>query len=363
MNDFPIHPDQVTVEWLTSMLRGASALEPERSVSTFATSTIGDGISLLGLVQRVELTYDGPTEAPASVVMKFASPVEANRAIAMNTNMYQREIDFFTDIAPRIDMPLTRFYFAGMIPESGENTVVIEDLRAYRAGDQVAGIDADEARTIIDAFAPLNAAFWGKTDQPLLDGCMRIDSSYVEPFLPGVFGTWERGRDLFSDFITPDVLEALPHYVESMRDLHRMMGERTQTLVHGDVRLDNVMFGQDPDQHPIVLIDWQAIMVSNPMQDVAYMLSQSMDTDLRRTHEEELIQYYRDRVTELGVEGYSIEQARADYDVAVLWIMCYPLIIGGVCDPANKRGRALAEVVLSRSTQTVTDRNLLALLP
>ena len=363
MSEFPIHPDQITVEWLTSMLRGSGALESDRSVNGFSSVTIGEGISLLGLVQRVELTYDGQTEAPASVVIKFASPVEANRAIAMNTNMYQREIDFFMRIAPRIDMPLTRFYFADIIPESGENAVVLEDLRAYRAGDQVAGIDADEARAIIDAFAPLNAAFWGKTDQPLLDGCMRIDSSYVEPFLPGVFGTWERCRELFGYCMTAEVLAALPHYVASMRDLHRMMGERTQTLVHGDVRLDNVMFGQDPAQHPIVLIDWQAIMVSNPMQDVAYMLSQSMDTDLRRAHEDELIQYYRDLVTELGVEGYTIEQAHADYDVAVLWIMCYPLIIGGAFDPTNERGRALAELVLRRSTQTVTDRNLLKLLP
>jgi len=215
---------------------------------------------------------------------------------------------------------------------------------------------------VIDAYAPLNAAFWGKTDQPLLARCMRIDSSYVEPFLPGVFGTWERCRELFAPCITPDVLDALPAYIAKMRDLHAMMGARTQTLVHGDVRLDNVMFGRTATQHPVVLIDWQAVMVSNPMQDLAYLLSQSVSTEMRRAHEDELIAYYRDQVTSLGVNGYTIAQASADYDVAVLWIMSYPLIIGGAFDPANERGRALAEAVLRRSTQTVTDRGLLKLL-
>lgn len=363
MGSFPIHPDQLTDEWLTSMFRGSGAIADTAAVIGHQTSVIGEGISLLGLVCRVAVEYAPANAGPDTVVIKFATPVAANRAIAMNTNMYQREIDFFEKIAPHVDMPLTRCYFADIIPETGENAVVLEDLKAYRAGDQVAGIDVDEAKAIIDAFAPLNAAFWGSTDQPLLDDCMRIDSSYVEPFLPGVFGTWERCRDLFAHCITPEVLDALPRYVAAMRDLHRMMGERTQTLVHGDVRLDNVMFGNGPDQHPIVLIDWQALMVSNPMQDVAYMLSQSMDTDTRRAHEDELIAHYRDRVTALGVDGYSLDQARRDYDVAVLWIMCYPIIIGGAFDPANERGRALAELVLRRSTQTVTDRQLLKLLP
>ncbi len=365
MATFPTITDELSAKWLTEMLRGSGDLGEGRHVASYRADTIGEGVSLLGLVQRISLAYsdgDGPA-GPESVVIKFAHPLEANRAIALNTNMYQREIDFFAKIAPSLDMPLTRCFFADNDPASGMAIVVLEDLKAYRAGDQVAGIGPDEAKRIIDAYAPLNASFWGRCDQPLLDDCMRIDSSYLEPFLPGVYGTWERCRELFPHCIAPEVLDALPRYVESMRALHAMMGARTQTLVHGDVRLDNVMFGEGPEQHPIVLIDWQAIMVSNPMQDLAYMLSQSMETELRRAHEDELIAYYRDRVTELGVEGYCIEQATADYDVGVLWIMCYPLIIGGAFDPANERGLALAEAVLRRSTTTVADRNLLSLLP
>jgi hypothetical protein len=365
MHDFPTHPDELTAAWLTMALRKGGAIGEGQEVASFSSSTIGEGISLLGLVQRVELTYSdgGGSAGPASVVIKFAHPLEANRAIAMNTNMYWREIDFFRNIAPHVEMPLTACYHADIDLATGDNAVVLEDLRAYRAGDQVAGVSAAEAKQIIDAYAPLNAAFWGKTDQPLLADTMRIDTTYMETLPPGVFGTWERCRELFPHCMTEDVLASLPRYIDALLDLHKLMGARTQTLIHGDVRLDNVMFGQGDGQHPIVLIDWQAIMISNPMQDLAYLLSQSVDTEIRRAHEDELVAYYRDKVTELGVEGYTLEQATNDYDVAVLWIMCYPLIIGGAFDPANERGLALAELVLRRSTQTVTDRNLLRLLP
>jgi hypothetical protein len=108
MDRFPTRPDELTDAWLTDVLRGAGALGAGRSVVEHSTTTIGEGISLLGLVQRVALVYDdgaGDT-GPQSVVIKFATPIEANSAIAMNTNMYQREIDFFVKIAPSIDMPL-----------------------------------------------------------------------------------------------------------------------------------------------------------------------------------------------------------------------------------------------------------------
>ncbi len=364
MDDFPAHPDQLTRPWLTEVLRGAGELGDHDSVAEFQTDVIGEGISLLGLVVRVTLDYgDAQRPGPDSVVIKFATPVEANRAIAMGTNMYHREIDFFENIAPQLEMAIPRCYFAVINPETGDNAVVLEDLKAYRAGDQVAGIDVDEGRAIIDSFTPLTAAFWDKTDQPMLADTMRIDTTYMDGFVPGLEATWERCMELFPHCMTDEVLEVLPRFVSSLRELHRMMGERTQTLIHGDIRLDNVMFANSADQHPIVLIDWQAIMISNPMQDLAYLLSQSMDTELRRANEDQLIEYYRDRLTDHGVEGYSLDQARDDYDIAVLWIMAYPIIIGGFCDTDQERAVALAELVLQRSTQTVTDRGLLALLP
>ena len=269
MPTFPTQPDQLTAEWFTAMFRDAGVLGADRSVTSFESASVGEGLSLLGVVHRTELTYsegDGAA-GPDTVVIKFATPVEANRAIAMNTNMYRREIDFFRSIAPRVEMPLTACYFADIVKETGDNIVVLEDLKAYRAGDQLTGIDLGEAKAIIDAYVPLNAAFWGKTDDPLLDDCMRIDSSYVEPFLPGVYGTWERCRELFADSFAPDVLAALPRYIDSMRDLHRLMGERTQTLVHGDFRTGNLLVDADGIR---AVLDWELCHLGSPTEDLGW---------------------------------------------------------------------------------------------
>jgi Ecdysteroid kinase-like family len=358
---YPAQPDQLTNEWLTTALTDAGALTPGRSVTDFSVTNVGEGIGLLGLVVRANLTYDGdaPLPGPDSIVIKFATPVEANRAVAMNTRMYEREVSFFTTIAPSVDVPMPRCYYAAVDTTTGDNIVALEDLKAYRAGDQVDGIGPDEAKLIIDAIVPLHAAFWGKTDQPLLDNAMRIDSSYVETFPPSLDMTWENCVKLFPHAIAADVLPEVPRYVEGLRGVMKLMGQRTQTLIHGDVRLDNVMFGSGPDQHPVMLIDWQALMVSNPAHDLSYMLTQSLDVEVRRTHEAELVEYYHRALLKHGVPNYTLDQCFDDYDVGMLFLFSYPLIIGGFCD-MTPRAVQLAEAILLRSSTALSDRGVLA---
>ena len=226
----------------------------------------------------------------------------------------------------------------------------------------MAGVSPDDAKSIIDAIAPLHATYWGNCDIPLLANAMRIDTSYAEKFPPSLHATWQRGVELFADVIATDVVPRVANYVDHLPALHALMGRRTQTVVHGDVRLDNVMFGGAPGQHPVVMVDWQAIMVSNPMHDLSYLLSQSLDVELRRAHEAELVAYYHDRIRSLGVTDLTLEQCWDGYDVGVLFLFSYPLIIGGFCDMDDPRGVALAQAVLARSSATVSDRGLLRLL-
>lgn len=363
-NSFPDHPDQLDAQWLTNTLHASGALAADRHVAAFEVTPVGAGTGLIGMVMRVHLHYAGgtPGDEPATLVLKFAHPVAENRAIGNNTRMYEREVSFFNEIAGALDMAMPRCHFAAVNPETGENIVVLEDLDAYRPGDQVAGATVEECRRIIDAMAPLHAAYWGRTDTALLATAMRIDTSYAEAFPPSLYATWERCRELFAHVITPDVLAVTEQYVANLPRLHQLMGQRTQSVVHGDVRLDNVMFGDDTTVHPLVLIDWQAIMVSNPLHDLAYLLSQSLSVEDRRAHEDELIAYYCEAVRRHGAGEVTLAECTEGYDVGVMFLWSYPLIIGGFCDMDEPRAVALAEAVLSRASATISDRGLLSML-
>ena len=71
MSTFPTQPEQLTAAWFTTALRDAGVLAPDRSVTSFDVSVVGDGIGLIGMVVRAALVYDGP--ADAAVLTRWSS--------------------------------------------------------------------------------------------------------------------------------------------------------------------------------------------------------------------------------------------------------------------------------------------------
>jgi len=354
----------LTAEWLTRMLRSAGQLTGGQEVRDFSIHSIGDGVGMVGKVVRIELGYQHHSPlAPLSLVIKFTHELEEKRFVGMKLRAYEREVTFYNKIAGSVAVPKPACYFATVAKGTGESMVVLEDMRRYRAGDQLVGVGFDEAKQVIDALAPLHAAFWGNTGQEFLRDAMRVDSTWTEPYMQIVQGTWRNCVAQFGYSMPAAVKESLAEYVGGLRRLHAVIGDRAQTLLHGDPRMDNLMFNEGEEGPPVILLDWQTLMISNPLHDLALMLSMSATTEARRSMEDELVRYYYSKVIELGVTGYSLEQCYDDYDLAVLYMMSVALIMGGAFDPANERGRRLAEEVLRRSCASVVDRGMLERMP
>ena len=361
---FPKSPEALTAAWLTDIMQTSAELTSNIQVQTFSIEPVGEIVGVIGEVVRVRLNYTATCQAPSSVVIKFAHRNPENRAIANNTRMYEREVMFFNEIASQIDTPLTRCYFAEMDLSTGGNAVVIEDLIDYRVGDQVAGINLAQVKMVVDTIAPLHARFYGRWQQEF-GHMMSIDSDeYIDSFLPGFLGSWQMAIKNFPECFPKVLLDAMPAYVAGLGGIMKMMGERTMTFIHGDVRMDNAMFGKgEPGQHPVIMIDWQNMMISNPLQDLAWLAATSLKVEVRRAIEEDMLGYYCEAMKGCGVSGYSLAQVRADYDVAVLFMMNFNMIIAGAFVPSSERAREMAVEGLRRAVEAVLDRDLLRYIP
>ncbi|MDE0757993.1 MAG: DUF1679 domain-containing protein [Pseudomonadales bacterium] len=361
---FPQSPEALTAAWLTDIMQSSAELPSNIQVQTFSVEPVGEIVGVIGEVVRIRLNYSATCQAPSSVVIKFAHRNPENRAIANNTRMYEREVMFFNEIASHIDTPLTRCYFAEMDLSTGGNAVVIEDLIDYRVGDQVTGINLAQVKMVVDTIAPLHARFYGRWQQDF-GHMMSIDSDeYIDSFLPGFLGSWEMAIKNFPACFPKILLDAMPAYVDGLGGIMKMMGERTMTFIHGDVRMDNAMFGQGgPGQQPVIMIDWQNMMISNPLQDLAWLAATSLKVEVRRAIEEDMLGYYYEAMKGHGVSGYSLAQVRADYDIAVLFMMNFNMIIAGAFVPSSERAREMAVEGLHRAVEAVLDRDLLRYIP
>ena len=141
------------------------------------------------------------------------------------------------------------------------------------------------------------------------------------------------------------------------------MGNRTLTVIHGDVRMDNALFGgSKPELLPVVLIDWQNVMISNPLYDLAWMTATSMTVATRRACEKDLLNHYVACLQKSGVEQYTLKQCEQDYDIALLFILHFTILIAGAFDISEEKGRTLAETGLQRSIAAALDRDCLSLI-
>lgn len=361
---FPVRPEHLTVEWLEGLIEAGGDLVAGERLVSFEVKPVGEVIGVLGDVVRVFLTYSSPNAGPSTLVVKFAHKNAENRQIANNTKMYEREVSFFNEVSRQVRMPMTKCYFAAMDPITNGNAVVIEDLVRYDVGDQVKGVTLEQVKMVIDAIAPLHARFFDAW-QADFGHMMKIDSDeYIDGFSPGFLGTWEQAIKNFPECFPSELLDAMPRYVAGFRRIMKDMGNRRLTFIHGDVRMDNAMFGNGrPDSLPVIMIDWQNIMVSNPLQDLAWLAASSLKVDVRRAIEDEYLEYYRQKMAENGVKDYDIEQIRDDYDAGLLFIMSFNILIAGAFVPSSERDRLMAIAGLERAIAAVIDRGLLARIP
>jgi hypothetical protein len=150
------------------------------------------------------------------------------------------------------------------------------------------------------------------------------------------------------------VTAAAPHW----SDILLRCDEGPRTLVHNDCRLDNLFFR--PSGEP-VLFDWQLCGYTRGTQDVAYLLSGSLDSALLAAHWESLLRRYHARLEANGVVDYPWEQCLFHYRQSLLYTLAPGVaMLGAMAIPNDERG--LADTLVMRTLTHAADLDVFATL-
>jgi aminoglycoside phosphotransferase (APT) family kinase protein len=134
--------------------------------------------------------------------------------------------------------------------------------------------------------------------------------------------------------------------------LHRTAGG-PMTLIHGDTRLDNIFYSTTDDS--VAFIDFQLALRGRAAADIAYLIGTSVPHDLARDNWEQLLRRWHDAVVDLGVDGYSFDDAITQYREAALYYLSGAMSLIGTFDAGNDRGAAMAEAYSTRILNHVVD--------
>lgn len=249
---------------------------------------------------RVYLTYDRVDAGPATIVAKFPSHDAVSRATASAIRNYEIETSFYRVLAPRLAVRAPRCHHVSYDPATDAFLLLLEDLAPAVAGDQLAGCTADQAALAVAELPRLHAPLWA--DETLVrypwfhrasDEARGGTVALYQAVLPGF-------AERYASRLDPDVLALAERFGTSMPAFQRWMPEPV-SVVHGDYRVDNLLFGTSEGGPPVGVVDWQTVYHGAAVTDLAYFLGASLPSEVRRANEVELVRLYREGMAARGV--------------------------------------------------------------
>ena len=280
-------------------------------------------------------------------------------------SFYEREVNFYDQIASKVELRTPRCYFSAFEPSNGDYVLLLEDLSPATVGDQIAGCSVKLAQLAISELAKFHATWWNSPELDKLDWMPGYDADwYVQAVEDGYAQAWEPFVEFTRAYLTPELEDVCRRYGKSVRKTMNIVGrDMPTTIVHGDFRLDNLFFASPQGSPPFAVIDWQISAKGGGIFDVAYFVAGTLPEAERKATERDLVKLYHATLIANGVKDYSFEQCWHDYRLSALFLLAYSVIALGSLDHANERGVKLFTTISKRTFAAITDLNSAELLP
>jgi len=311
---------------------------------------LGEGVGLMSAIARASLTL--ASGKSASVVVKVIAQTE-NVGISKQLNFYANEVNFYRHLADLCPIRSPRCLFVDIDAETQDFLLVLEDLGSAAAGDQLKGCDSALMTQGFEKAAQLHGRFWGKTEQfPWLRYQNNPELNQFRQdviFKPGVTPTIEQ----FGHHFTGNLADVVTRIGDQFVPLFERAMTGTQTVIHGDYRIDNMLLPETEQGIEIVAVDWQNTTGGRGPHDIAYFSSQSCGPEMRGDIEMAALRRYHEILCDEGVKNYSFDECLEHFRLNLMITMITPIAVCGTLDPGNARGMELGEIMLERSLSSL----------
>jgi aminoglycoside phosphotransferase (APT) family kinase protein len=349
----PRHPDDITPEWLSAAVsRGEDPVQ----VSEVDVTAVGTGQT--GATYRVSAKYVGNARRlPDTFVIKL--PAQDDTVRDRVTIGYRSECAFYASVSDRVRVPTPECFYCEISDDALDYALLLADQAPAAQGDQIAGCGEQQARLAVTALAGLHAPSW--CDPVWLDfpgiAFARPDEASAQGLGEVARMSLEITLDKLGDRMSAadrDTFAAAMGLVAPW-----LLAERDRfALLHGDYRLDNMLFY--PDASRVTVVDWQTLGVGLPARDLAYFTATSLKPELRSAIEQDLVDEYHRALSGYGVTGYDRETCWRDYRLGMPQALLISAL-GFAFATATDRGDDMVLTMLYRGCQAIRDLGTLDL--
>ncbi len=350
----PRYPGDITAEWLSAALG-----RDDTTVRVTAVDVTAIGTGQTGATYRVSAKYAGDAEGlPETFVIKLPAQDDTVRDRVIIG--YRSECAFYAAVADRVQVPTPDCFYCEISDDAMNYALLLADQAPAAQGDQIAGCGEQEARLAVTALAGLHGPSW--CDPVWLDFAGIAFTRPDEASAKGLGEVARMSLDITLDKLGDRMSAADRETFTAAMGLVApwLLAEQDRfALLHGDYRLDNMLFY--PDASRVTVVDWQTLGVGLPARDLAYFTATSLKPELRAAIEKDLVDEYHRALSGYGVTGYDRETCWRDYRLGMPQALLISAL-GFAFAAATDRGDDMVLTMLSRGCQAIRDLRTLELI-
>jgi len=276
-------------------------------------------------------------------ILKVGPDQPVARKFSRHLRAFEREAAAYRLLRPLSGKFVPRCIASASTPDGSDGLLLLEEIFPSRTGDQIRGLSFSELSSVVQSIGAVHAKFWNSPQLrksqalPLHHYNRAQEAGKTTPSFLRSCGT------LLTKKEAKRVLFFPPRILRALREAKR----RPVTLIHGDLRADNLLFA--PSR--VFIVDWQISARGLGAFDLARLIGGSSARPLTPGDQQRLVGIWHETLQRRGVPRYRRLDAWRDYRLGVALALSIPLTNGPTLLQLSDRGRKIARLMIHRFFQ------------
>ncbi len=363
----PKRTKRITSEWLNKVLHDSGYLK-DFNIKSISREPWGAGEGFMSDMARLTITYDKDSpNLPKTMIVKMPTTYRTAFALALQYNLYEKEIRFYTEIAPKSPIRVPGLIYSDYDIEVKKYILILEDCSCYEMVDAIEGLSYEQTKQAINSIADFHARWWDAPDLFSFDWLPAPkDEDIKKAFTTTFRNSWDLAvkSESFLKILPEGSLGAGEKVYKHFPWLLNNVKDENLTIVHLDYKSDNMFFDSENSENPLIICDWANTLISAGLVDIGYLLGGSIKVDLRQQIEEEMIKLYIKRIEENGITiDTDFDEVWENYLISLMFYAWGPPLVFAQLDTRDPKAFEIFKESTNRFFRAIIDNDATSILP
>jgi hypothetical protein len=253
---------------------------------------------------------------------------------------FQREVLAYQLLQPLGGKYVPHCMVSASVPDGSDGLLLLREINPCRTGDQIQGLFFRELSSVAKSIGAVHARFWNSNQLRKIKALPL--HHYNRAHEPGRY-TQTFLRQC-SSLLTKKDVKRIQHFLPAIAQALQRAKTRPITLVHGDLRADNLLLVRSK----VFIVDWQIAARGLGAFDLARVIGGSSARPLTLRDQHKLVAIWHQTLRQGGVRDYNILDAWRDYRIGVTLTLSIPITNGPTLVQLSIRGRRIARLMIRR---------------